>query len=132
MSMKKGIRRANGRPRQGPDQRGMVLVIALLVMVALATAGGAILALSLTESTIAKNDVEGTQALYVAEAGIQKALNAMNQCPAAAVPATGSVATGTFTITVIPPPGAPPGQQLIKAIGYVPNGGRGRLLRRSR
>jgi hypothetical protein len=56
------------------NNRGMALVAALLIMVALTVLGMAAIMNSSTEIKIAGNYRTGTRALYIAEAGIQEAL----------------------------------------------------------
>lgn len=58
------------RPR---DERGIVLVLSLMLMTMLSLLGVIFLTTSVTESNIAKNDALNAQALYVAEAGAYRA-----------------------------------------------------------
>ena len=109
------------------DQRGMILVVTLMIVLMLALLGSAILTTSGTEHQIAKNDQEVTQAFYVAEAGLQTALNQLNR--GLAPPATGAVGPGEFTVTVAS--ASPPlGQQRIEATGYVPTQASPRALKK--
>ncbi len=55
--------------------RGIVLVLALLVMLILSALGSAFLFLSGNETLISRNSVIVTQAFYAAEAGIDTAIN---------------------------------------------------------
>lgn len=59
--------------------RGMVLVVALLLLVVLALLGGALLGLSLNEHELARLQEEGAQALYLADAGIERARAELNR-----------------------------------------------------
>ncbi len=99
------------------DQRGMILVVALMVTLILALLGTAFLTTSGTEHQIAKNDQEIVQALYVAEGGLQTALNQMNLTLVPSTPGTIGPGQYTVTVTAVPPP---TGQQRIVATGYVP------------
>jgi hypothetical protein len=55
-------------------ERGSVLVISLLVMIVLSILGVTMMGMSLTESTVAANWRDQTQAFYAAEAGIESGL----------------------------------------------------------
>lgn len=55
------------------NNKGFVLVAALMVMLVLSILGPAFLTLSLTETQIAFNDRNATRALYVAEMGVERA-----------------------------------------------------------
>src|SRR5512137_176084 len=56
----------------GANQRGAVLVIALLVLVVLSILGLAFLTISRTESDISYNDRDSGKALYIADAGLER------------------------------------------------------------
>ncbi len=56
------------------EQRGVVLILSVLVMVALSVLGLAILMTAQTEDTIASNYRNHTQAFYTAEAGLEARL----------------------------------------------------------
>ncbi len=112
------------------DQRGIILVVTLMIVLILALLGSAFLTTSGTEHQIAKNDQEIVQALYVAEAGLQTALNWKNQKPEQDL----TPLTCPTTITIIGNGGfiagdscatvtnaSPTRQQRIEATGYVPN-----------
>ncbi|MDP7032759.1 MAG: pilus assembly PilX N-terminal domain-containing protein [Gemmatimonadota bacterium] len=58
-----------GRRLAQRDERGSVLVLAVLMIALFAMAGGTFLAISTSEGRIATNREKATQALYVAEAG---------------------------------------------------------------
>src|SRR3990172_8231570 len=63
------------------DERGIALVIALLVSALLLLLGGHFMTASMTEKTIASNEVNTARAFYLAEAGIQhtkKSLEALD------------------------------------------------------
>ncbi len=105
-----------------PDQRGMILIVTVMIVLILALLGSAILTISGTEHQIAKNDQEIVQALYVAEGGLQTAINQLNQGllvpPATVTDSIGTIGEFTATVTNAPPP---TGQQRIEATGYVPS-----------
>ncbi len=69
------------------NDRGIVLVLALLVMLVLSALGSAFLFLSGTETLISQNSQVVAQAFFAAEAGIETALN--NLPTTAAIPQTG-------------------------------------------
>ncbi len=66
--------------------RGMVLILALLVMLVLSALGGAFLFLSGNETLISRNSQVVTQAFFAAEAGIDTALTSLPNT--AAIPQT--------------------------------------------
>jgi len=63
----------NGRGRSTPKQRGVVLVVTLLVITFLSLLGAAFLSLSLAENNISRNLVSSAQAFGIAEAGLEHA-----------------------------------------------------------
>ncbi len=69
------------------NDRGIVLVLALLVMLVLSALGSAFLFLSGTETLISHNSQVVAQAFFAAEAGIETALNTLPNT--AAIPQTG-------------------------------------------
>ncbi len=110
--------RLSGAPgRWGPlhDERGIVLIISLLVLMVLSILGSAFLLLSGTEVTISRNSQVVTQAFYAAEAGIETALN--NLPGTAAIPQTALGASVVFQSG--PPP--PAAAEQIKELGPSPN-----------
>ena len=75
------------------EQRGIVLILSLLVMTVLSILGLAFLATARTENTVASNYRNHTQAFYAAEAGTESggevgdpALSLSNGCRRALVP----------------------------------------------
>jgi len=67
------------------DERGIALVIALLVSALLLLLGGHFLTASMTEKTIAANDVNTARAFYLAEAGVQHAKKSLEPLDLSAV-----------------------------------------------
>jgi Tfp pilus assembly protein PilX len=61
-------------PRRGRDQEGMALVIALLILLVLSMLGAGLMVTVGTESRIAGHQLRNTQALAIAEAGVQEAI----------------------------------------------------------
>lgn len=59
------------------SEKGIVLVVTLLVMLLLSLQGLAFLAISATESTIASNGVNSSQAFHLADAGVEHARRAL-------------------------------------------------------
>jgi hypothetical protein len=79
--------------RGAPDDRGIVLVLALLVMLVLSVMGTAFLALSGTETAISRNSQVVAQAFYAAEAGIDTAISllpSLNSIPQTPVDPNGN------------------------------------------
>ncbi len=56
----------------GANQRGSILVIALLALVVLSVLGLAFMTISKTESDISYNDRDSSRALYIADAGLER------------------------------------------------------------
>lgn len=102
------------------DDRGIVLILALLVMLILSVLGTAFLALSSTETTISRNSRIVAQAFYAAEAGVDTVLNLLpltNQINSTPVePNTPNVVFQTG------PPGAPAPPVLLGPSPNVPAG----------
>ena len=86
-----GSTNTTGRsPRPGAlgpvrDERGIALVMALLVSALLLLLGGHFLTASMTEKTIAANDVNTARAFYLAEAGVQHAKKSLEPVDLSAV-----------------------------------------------
>lgn len=76
----------------GGDERGFVLPLALIVLIVLASLTGALLAVGSTESQVSSNHLRGTQAYFLAEAGLEDALNTLRD---SAVTITSAPATLT-------------------------------------
>ena len=67
------------------DERGIALVVALLVSALLLLLGGHFMTASMTEKTIAANDVNVARAFYLAEAGVQHAKKSLEALDLSAV-----------------------------------------------
>lgn len=92
------------------DERGIALPMALFVLLILLGLSAAILATGTSETAISTNHVRSTQALYVAEAGLEDAFNTIraNGMPATATawtavpslsgPGSNMTAFGTYTV----------------------------------
>jgi hypothetical protein len=106
-------------------EKGIVLVITLLVMTLLFIIGTAFLSISSTETLIAINERKRVQAFQLAEAGAERAIAELNIN--GAYPGSGgpqNLGLGTYTTTVTnlaPPPGVVNPMQIIST-GFVPNG----------
>ena len=66
--------KAAAAPRLRDDERGMALVLALMVLLVLTVIGAALMANVTTESKITGYKLRDTQSLSVAEAGVQEAM----------------------------------------------------------
>jgi hypothetical protein len=77
------MRQAQGL--RGAGERGIVLVLALLVMVILSILGITLLTLAGTEHTVATNEFFSEGALSAAEAGIDRGLNQLSANPTTSV-----------------------------------------------
>jgi Tfp pilus assembly protein PilX len=62
------------RPRPASDERGMALVLALLVLMVMTVIGAALMANVTIEKKIAGHKARDTQAIALAEAGVQEAM----------------------------------------------------------
>ena len=87
------------------DDRGIVLILALLVMLVLSVLGSAFLFLSGTEINISRNSQIVTQAFYAAEAGLDSAINLLPGTNA--IPQTALGVNNAVFQTGPPPPAAP-------------------------
>ena len=67
------------------DERGIALVVALLVSALLLLLGGHFMTASMTEKTIASNEVNTARAFYLAEAGVQHAKKSLEALDLSAV-----------------------------------------------
>lgn len=67
------------------DERGIALVVALLVSALLLLLGGHFMTASMTEKTISSNEVNAARAFYLAEAGVQHAKKALEALDLSAV-----------------------------------------------
>ncbi|GEM_PF-1977551 len=109
---------------QRRGEKGIALVITLLVMTLLLIMGSAFLSISSTETLISINERNRLQAFHVAEAGSERAIAELNVNGAYA--GTGgeqALGFGTYTTTVtdlLPLPGGVDRKQVV-SIGYVPN-----------
>lgn len=63
------------------DERGMILPLAMMVLVVLASLTGALLAIGGSEVAVANNHLRSTQALFLAEAGVEDAFNTLRDSP---------------------------------------------------
>jgi hypothetical protein len=86
----------------------MALAVALSVLLALTVPMLALLAASAFEPVIARNLVDGAQALYVAEAGMEWAITQVAVAPDGAVLLPGSASDTETAMALIPPPGLLP------------------------
>jgi type II secretory pathway pseudopilin PulG len=60
------------------NRKGVALILACIVVVVMIILGGATLSRSVSENTIAQNNLEAAQAFWAAEAGIQRTLYSIN------------------------------------------------------
>lgn len=110
-----------------PSERGVILVITLMVMAILLILGAAFLAMSATELQIAGNERDSIQALYVAEGGVNSALSELNRNLPVTVSET--LGPGQYTVTVTSA-GPPAEQRRIEGTGYIPTQASPRAVKR--
>lgn len=115
------IRLSEAPGRWGPlhDERGIVLIISLLVLMVLSILGSVFLLLSGSEVTISRNSQVVTQAFYAAEAGIETALNNLPGTAAIAPPDPRATLANNVVFQTGPPP--PAAATPIKELGPSPN-----------
>ncbi len=109
---------------QRRGEKGIALVITLLVMTLLLIMGSAFLSISSTETLISINERNRLQAFHVAEAGSERAIAELNVNGAyAGTEGEQALGFGTYTTTLtdlLPLPGVVDRKQVV-SIGYVPN-----------
>jgi len=90
-------------------ERGIALVVVLLAMGLLTALGSALVAVTTTETRIATNFRDGQEALYAAEAGLERALQALRTAPNWTDVLAGAVPSGFADATPSPvvPGGGP-------------------------
>jgi len=99
--------------KEARNDRGSILMIAMLVMLALSLLGSALLSLSAIEYNMAYNGLWAEGAFSAAEAGIQTGINQLSPNPAIAtqaVPVT-AIGTGIYTYQFRSGQGTDPGPQ---------------------
>ena len=67
---------------RGKNERGAALITAMLFLVLLTVLGVAVVMMSNTDMFISRNDAVAKKAVYVADAGAQQAMDALNTLPA--------------------------------------------------
>lgn len=82
------------------NERGIVLVLSLLMLTILSILALSFLTLALHENNIAHNYTRHTQAFFVAEAGVEKAINELNLDPTYTGEPTTAFGSGTYDVTV--------------------------------
>lgn len=89
------------------NNRGVVLIITLIIILVLTILAGAFFTRSITERSIASNYYNSTQALWLAESGIQKSIwelnhNSCGNCTACGTSRciSGSLAGGNYNATI--------------------------------
>ena len=108
----------------GREPRGAALVIVMLVMAVLLLAGTTFMTISSTESRIAVNEQVSTQAMSLAEAGLHRAMAALDATSSYAGATNVSLGGGTFSVAVTTPTSPPcPSTRSINITASVPNGG---------
>lgn len=119
-----GRRRSNCR-----GQKGIALVITLLIMTILLVMGTAFMSISSTETMIALNERNRAQAFHLAEAGVERAIAELGLNGAyGGSGGEQNLGPGTYTVSVCPPTciapivaPADPNQRIITATGCVRN-----------
>ena len=89
------------------DQKGMAVVVALLILVMLSILGITLMSLSMTESQIGANESDLKKAFFAAEAGIQEGLYRMRLDPASLTDEGDTVCSATSDPVVVGEQGTP-------------------------
>lgn len=84
------------------NQKGASIIAIIAIMLILAVMGVALVSLVTTGSDISVNQLQSEQALYVAEAGMEKAVFELKNGTACNALLSGSIGAGAFTITGTP------------------------------
>ena len=94
-------RKARKRRRGPSNERGAAVILALLIMVLLATIGAALVTLTTTDVLIASSHRHGLEASNAAEAALERALHELASLPdwSAALAAPPANVTATFSET---------------------------------
>ena len=93
-------RRERKTGRQG-NQKGAALIAVVIIIVILAFMGVMFLSMVNTASLTSVNDMQSTQALYVAEGGLEYGIKQLKNNPLYIGDADISLGSGTFTTTVV-------------------------------
>ncbi len=117
------------------DKKGIALLLGFIVIMILAILGSAIISRGVNENIIAKRYAESTQAFWLAEAGVNRALRELKVVDFSYLGSlTGSADNGSYSVTVengidsehkkvtargfIPSTGTPRAERIIEAIIY--------------
>ena len=73
-----------GNDKGQSDERGFVLVLAIIIMAAMTAIGLAVVTTSTTDMMIARNEMESKKAFYLAQSGLEEAIGRMNLLSASA------------------------------------------------
>jgi hypothetical protein len=78
------------------DERGMVLPLTMMALLVIASLTGVLLSIGTSEVAVSANHLRSTQALFLAESGLEDAFNTLRDTPAmtATAPTTLSAMTG--------------------------------------
>lgn len=82
------------------DKKGIALILGFAVIMILAILGSAIISRSIHENQTAKRYAESTQAFWLAEAGVNRALRELKEDFSYLVPLTGGADNGAYSVTI--------------------------------
>jgi len=99
------------------DKKGVVLIMCFMAIAILTILGTAILSASISENAFAKRYSEFTQAFWLAEAGINQALNGLRGSYALSSVVSTALGAGGYSATIV---GNPDGSRTVTAQGFIP------------
>jgi hypothetical protein len=100
------------------NNRGISLVVVIMIMTLLLSMTAASLLITGIDSRATSNLKTGTAAFYIAEVGVQRALQELNQ--GITPTTTGSIGSGVYAVAVTDVTTPITGKQIV-ATGYIPN-----------
>lgn len=100
------------------NEKGQIIIIAIVFLAILTTMSAALVSYTFTQVQASKQSYLQGQALYLAEAGFDKALYALNQNPNYAGETDTALGEGVFTVEVT---GIDANNKRITSTGYIPN-----------
>lgn len=98
-------------------KKGVALVAAFMVVAVLSVLGVAMVSRSINESNIAKRHFESTQAFWLAEAGISRALKELRNNYNLTQIASTSLGQGAYSVAIA---ANPDGSRTVSATGFIP------------
>lgn len=106
-------------------KKGIAIIFSFIIIVVLTVLGSAILLRSISESNLARRNLENKQAFWLAEAGISEALTQLKTNYNLSSVGPANLGPGRYAVTI-----APSGtKRIVSSTGYVPATGEARATR---